>query len=193
MIDSYRLYTQAQKPEEAFYHLAKFRVLCAVRKGPYGSEAVNRRIENLLAGEGLLNPYRHWYPRRPILISQNDYSLRLFNGDVGIILPSDDDRLQAFFSDGMGGYRKIPPIMLPEHESVFAMTVHKSQGSEYEQVLFLLPPVQSGVLTRELLYTAVTRAKELVEVWGKEEVFLQAVDQRIHRDSGLREALWGGG
>jgi len=86
--------------------------------------------------------------------------------------------------------RKSPPLRLPEHETVFTMTVYKSQGSEFNQVLFMLPDVPSPVLSRELIYTAITRAKEKVEVWGREEIFHAAVSRRIARASGLRDALW---
>ena len=192
---AYARFAAARSPEEALSLLERFRVLCALRRGPYGAEALNRRIERLLAQEGRLAPYHRWYSHRPVLVVRNDYGMRLFNGDVGIVFPSNRDaaRLAAFFPDGRGGLREIPPVMLPEHETVFAMTVHKSQGSEYDEVLFLLPPQPSEVLSRELVYTALTRARARVEVWGKKDVFTWAVDRPILRNSGLREALWGPG
>jgi exodeoxyribonuclease V alpha subunit len=127
------------------------------------------------------------------LINRNDYTLRLFNGDVGITLPDPGagNELRVFFPGPEGNLRKFPPLRLPEHETVFAMTVHKSQGSEFEKVLFLMPDRDVPVLTRELIYTAITRAKEAVEIWGKEQVFKSAVSRRISRASGLRDALWG--
>ena len=108
------------------------------------------------------------------MITRNDYNLRLFNGDVGIILPDhgQDNELRAFFRDAGGNTRKFPPVMLPEHETVFAMTVHKSQGSEFESILFILPDYDSPVLTRELIYTGITRAKKHVEIWGSEGIFV---------------------
>jgi exodeoxyribonuclease V alpha subunit len=127
------------------------------------------------------------------MVTRNDYNLRLFNGDIGITLadPGAGHQLRVFFPSSDGRIRKFPPLRLPEHETVFAMTVHKSQGSEFDQVLFILPDVSARVLTRELIYTAITRAREKVRVWGKEEVFHSAVSRRISRASGLRQALWG--
>jgi exodeoxyribonuclease V alpha subunit len=126
------------------------------------------------------------------MITRNDYNLKLFNGDVGIILPDSESsrELRAYFPSEEGTIRKFPPLRLPEHETVYAVTVHKSQGSEFDNVLLLLPDVEAPVLTRELIYTGITRARERVAVWGKEEVFRAAVSRRIERTSGLRDALW---
>lgn len=127
------------------------------------------------------------------MIRVNDYALRLFNGDIGITLP-DPERpgaLAVFFPAENGGVRKISPLRLPDHETVFAMTVHKSQGSEFERVLIVMPPVDSPVLTRELLYTALTRARKSVELWCGETILRAAVSRRIDRRSGLHRALWG--
>jgi exodeoxyribonuclease V alpha subunit len=168
----------------------RFRVLCALREGPYGAKALNFLIERILRKEGLLKRDGRWYPGRPVMVTKNDYSLRLFNGDVGIALPGADGEPRVFFPSAGGGFRKFPPSRLPEHETVFAMTVHKSQGSEFDEVLLLLPDRDSPVLTRELVYTGLTRAKETVAVWGREDVFLRAVSRRIERASGLRDILW---
>ncbi|MEW6665761.1 MAG: exodeoxyribonuclease V subunit alpha [Thermodesulfobacteriota bacterium] len=173
--------------------LDRFRVLCALREGPFGVHAVNRMVEELLRREGLIRGEGRWYPGRPVLITRNDYELRLFNGDVGVTLPdpATSGELRVFFGGGAGEMRSFHPLRLPEHETVYAMTVHKSQGSEFDRVLLLLPDRDSPVLTRELIYTAVTRAREAVEVWGVEEVFCSSLSRRIERHSGLREALWG--
>jgi len=170
----------------------EFRILCAVRKGPFGVVALNRIVERILRESNLIKPEGEWYSGRPIMITRNDYNLRLFNGDVGIILPDygQDNELRAFFRDAGGNTRKFPPIMLPEHETVFAMTVHKSQGSEFESILFILPDYDSPVLTRELIYTGITRAKKHVEIWGSEGIFRAAVSRRITRTSGLYDALY---
>jgi exodeoxyribonuclease V alpha subunit len=127
------------------------------------------------------------------MVTRNDYALKLFNGDIGIILPDPaaDNELRAFFPAADGGLRALLPLRLPDHETAYAMTVHKSQGSEFERVLLLLPDRQSDVLSRELIYTAITRAKDNVEVWGAEDVFVASVERRIERRSGLRDALWG--
>ncbi len=127
------------------------------------------------------------------MITVNDYALRLFNGDVGIALPDPEQHgaLAVFFPAEDGGVRKISPLRLPAHETVFAMTVHKSQGSEFDRVLLVIPPTDSLVLTREILYTGITRARSSVEIWCGEELLAAAVTRRIERRSGLRNALWG--
>jgi exodeoxyribonuclease V alpha subunit len=101
-----------------------------------------------------------------------------------------DGGLRVFFSGTEGSLRSFPPLRLPDHETVYAMTVHKSQGSEFDEILFVAPDRDTQVMTRELIYTAITRAKKKIHVWGKEDVFLTAIQRRIHRSSGLREALW---
>ncbi len=194
VIEGFRGYLSAlDRPEEIFAWFARFRVLCALRQGPFGAPAVNRTIEGLLAGAGLLRPEKTWYPGRPVLITRNDYGLKLFNGDVGIALadPEADGGIRVFFPGADGALRRLHPLRVPAHETVFAMTVHKSQGSEFDRVLFLMPDRDAPVLTRELIYTAVTRAKGKVEIWSDEAVFRAAVGRRIERSSGLRDALWG--
>jgi exodeoxyribonuclease V alpha subunit len=136
---------------------------------------------------------RRWYVGRPVLIKRNDYSLRLFNGDVGIFLPdvlSGSDH-RVFFPGPEGTFRSFLPQRLPEHETVFAMTVHKSQGSEFDEVLLILPNRDSPIMTRELVYTAITRARKRVTVLASEQVLRQAVLRSTERLSGLSDALWG--
>jgi len=156
--------------------------------------AINLLVEQILREEKLIKPDTNWYPGRPVLITRNDYNLRLFNGDMGIVLPdpSANDDLRVFFLATEGTLRKFHPFRLPQHETVYAMTVHKSQGSEFGKVLLLLPDRESPVLTRELIYTSITRAKEGVEIWGAEDIFCTAVSRCIERSSGLRDALWKG-
>ena len=177
-------------PRDVFAHLNAFRVLCAVRHGPFGVDAVNARITTALAERGLLDPRAAWFPGRPILVTQNDYAVRVFNGDVGIALPDDSGRLRVCFEAGAGAVRWIAPVRLPAHETVFAMTVHKSQGSEFDDVMVILPPDGGRVLTRELLYTALTRARRSVTVCGDPAIFAATVGRRATRSSGLRDALW---
>jgi len=174
----------------AFDH---FRVLCAVRGGSYGVSALNRAVEDLLAAQRLISPASVWYCGRPVMVTVNDYALRLFNGDVGITLPDPEQpgALAVFFPAEEGGVRKISPLRLSHHETVFAMTVHKSQGSEFDRVLLVIPPIDSLILTREILYTGITRARKSVEIWCGEELLAAAVTRRIERRSGLRNALWG--
>jgi len=193
IVSGFSGYLRATSPGEIFSLFNRFRILCALRQGPYGVSALNFLVEQVLRDGGLIKRDSRWYRGRPVLITRNDYNLKLFNGDVGIILPDPEARneIRAFFQAADGTIRKFPPLRLPEHETVYAMTVHKSQGSEFDRVLFIMTDRMAPVLTRELVYTALTRAKERVEVWGREEIFREAVSRRIERTSGLREALWG--
>ena len=180
-------------PEEAFDFFGRFRILCALREGPYGVRAVNLLVEQILRKENLITREGRWYPGRPVMVTRNEYALRLFNGDLGIVLadPEEKGALRVFFQAPEGGLRKFPPLRLPEHETVYALTVHKSQGSEFDRVILVLPDRDAPVLSRELVYTGITRARERVEIWGREAVFRQAVARRTRRSSGLQEALWG--
>ena len=192
-ISGFSGYFQPIRAGKIFDLFGRFRILCALREGPYGVQALNRLMEQLLRQEGLIRQEGRWYPGRPVMVTKNDYPLRLFNGDMGITLPDPDGNheLRVFFPSPDGGVRKFPPLRLPEHETVYALTVHKSQGSEFDRVLLILPDRDAPVLTRELIYTGITRAREQVEIWGKETTFCRAVSRRIQRSSGLREALWG--
>lgn len=182
----------ADGPDAALAALDGFRILCARRSGPFGLEAVNRLVEDRLEAAHLISPRGAWYRGRPVLITTNDYHLRLFNGDLGVALPDPEagQALRVFFRAAEGGLRRIPPARLPVHETAYAATVHKSQGSEAERVLLILPNEASPVMTRELIYTGLTRARSRVEVWGTRAVFEAAVSRRLTRSSGLRDALW---
>jgi exodeoxyribonuclease V alpha subunit len=186
-------YLRAAEPWEAFQRFDRFRILCALREGPYGAAAVNLLVENLLSRRRLIEPRRQWYRGRPLMVTRNDYHLRLFNGDVGLVLPDPEagGDLRVFFPSPDGTLRKFHPRRVPEHETMYATTVHKSQGSEFDRVLLLLPDRDSSVLTRELIYTGISRGRQAVELWGVEEIFVAAVSRRIERRSGLRDALWG--
>jgi len=192
VIDGYRGYLTAATPEQALERFDTFRILCALRQGPYGVTGVNEVVEEILAERGLIEKGSRWYRGRPVMVTVNDYNLKLFNGDIGITLPDPDaaGALRVFFPAADGGVRKVSPVRLPAHDTVFAMTVHKSQGSEFDRVLMLLPTHGTEALTRELIYTGITRAKREVEIWGDEEVFLSGVARRVDRKSGLMEALW---
>jgi exodeoxyribonuclease V alpha subunit len=178
---------------EIFAAFSRFRVLCALRSGPMEAEALNQYIEALLQARGLSRARQPWYAGRPVLITRNDYQLQLFNGDVGIALPDPDadGRLRVFFEGPHQSFRRLPPFRLPAHETVFAVTVHKSQGSEFDDVLLVLAGEHSPVMTRELLYTGITRARSRVTICGSEAAFQGAIGQRVQRSSGLRAALWG--
>jgi exodeoxyribonuclease V alpha subunit len=196
VLAGYGPYLAAATPEEAFQAFGRFRVLCAVRQGPFGVDAVNEAIIHILWRARLIGAAERWFPGQPVLITRNDYRLRLFNGDIGLVVRDGQEGSTGttvlFPSEG-GTFRRIHPMRLPDHETVYAMTVHKSQGSEFDHILMVLPPVASPVLTRELIYTGLTRAVRRVDVWGDRGVFIQAAGRRTDRASGLRDALWPSG
>ncbi len=193
LLPFFRRLLQAPSPVEALGLLEESRILCALRRGPYGVDNLNRLARSVLARHGLVRGATPFYRGRPIMVTGNDYGSGLFNGDVGLVWPDPEanNALRAYFPQPGGGLRKLSPARLPAHETVFAMTVHKSQGSEFDQVLLLLPERMSEVLSRELVYTAMTRARKSLEIWGEDEVFRQAIDRRIVRHSGLEDLLWG--
>jgi exodeoxyribonuclease V alpha subunit len=133
-----------------------------------------------------------WYPGRPLLVTQNDYGLHLYNGDTGVVIAKDDDRMTAVF-ERRGQPVEVSISLLSSVETVYAMTVHKSQGSQFDDVAVVLPGADSPIMTRELLYTAVTRARRGLLLVGTEDSVRAAVDRPIARASGLRAALWGAG
>lgn len=193
MTERYARYLKADNPPEAIKCFNKCRIICALREGPYGVRNVNLLVERILTRKGLIEKSGLWYAGRPVMIARNDYNLRLFNGDIGIAMadPEKERELRVFFAGVEGSVRSFPPFGVPGHETVYAMTAHKSQGSEFDDVLFIMPEMDSRVLTRELIYTAITRAKVSMLIWGKEDIFITAVKRRIQRSSGLRGALWG--
>ena len=172
--------------------LSAFRVLCAHRVGAFGAERLNRLVERRLGALGLVPGDDAFYPGRPILVTRNDPRTGLSNGDTGVVVRDADDRVQVWFpelGDATGQPRLVAPARLPPHESFFAVTVHRAQGSEYDEVAVVPGPAESRVATRELLYTAVTRARRRVVVYGSEESVVAAVGRATERFSGLREAL----
>ncbi len=178
-----------------------FRVLCAVREGPRGVVGINELMtrqarEHLgLAPVAARDGASAWYPGRPVLVLRNDPLLKLFNGDVGIALPAADgdgvsaDELMVWFAQAGGGFRAVSPVRLPAHQTAYAMTVHKAQGSEFNDVLVLLPAQRSAVVTRELLYTAVTRARQRVTIASGAEVLKTAINSPTVRYGGLLSRL----
>ncbi len=172
----------------------QFKILTAFRRGSSGSGAVNRMVERSLIASGAIGSGNAWYHGKPVLITRNDYHQNLFNGDIGVAVSHDSDGPDhvrvAFANDGQA-IQYLAPQQLPPHETVYAMTVHKSQGTEFDRVVLILPDQDSPILTRELIYTAITRAKQHVEIWSSEKTLRKAIGRRILRASGLRDALWG--
>jgi exodeoxyribonuclease V alpha subunit len=177
----------AKGPEEAFRCIERFRILSPLRKGPFGVASVNAIVEAILREKKLTPKAPRYYAGKPLIVTENDYGLHLYNGDVGVVMREDSGELRVFFPGAASGedLRSFMPGRLPSHEVVYAMTVHKSQGSEFDRVLLILPPEASPLLTRELLYTAITRARKKVEIWGSEEVIRKCIEQRVERVSGM--------
>ncbi len=187
----YRHYLQCDNPADALQAFNRCRILSALRDGMFGVQQLNQRLEQALNQQRLIDNRQRFYAGRPIMVTRNDAALKLYNGDIGLIWPDSDNegRLRAFFIMPDGSLRKILPNRLPQHETTYVMTVHKSQGSEFEQVTLLLPDEALQVISRELLYTGITRAKKRVEIWSHPAIFERAINRPTARASGLTEAL----
>jgi len=178
--------------------LGRRQLLCALREDEFGSLAVNAALERLLRRAWQIGAGADWYAGRAVIITRNDYAAGLYNGDVGLCLADSHERLRVWFETGQAPgeseatVRDFAPTALPEHETAFAITIHKSQGSEYDQVAVLLPP-EAGhrLLSRQLLYTAVSRARSVVELWASDAALASALSRPIVRQGGLRERLGG--
>lgn len=185
LLAHWRSLADAPDPASALSLAQRLRLLTAVREGPQGARGLNARIEELLSGRrtGPTPPYFHG---RLLLINENSYRHRLFNGDIGICLRDEHGALTAWFpGDAPGEVRAFHPAALPAHESAFAMTVHKAQGSEFDEVWLQLPRNDSRVLSRELIYTAITRARTRLHVAGSAQVLRDALARHAVRMSGL--------
>ena len=181
---------RAGEAREAIDALGAFRILCAHRRGPQGVATWTARIEAWLeASLGEFTVEDRWYVGRPLLVTENDYELRLFNGDTGVIVESAPGRASAAFDRG-GEIVELSPTRLESIDTVYAMTIHKSQGSQFDIAAVLLPDVGSRILTRELLYTAATRARRQLILVGTEDTIRAAVQRPVARASGLRTRLW---
>lgn len=187
----FRQMAAAAPVDRLFSCLRSFRVLCALRGGPDGAERINAEITRRLARMGLASVDSEWYPGRPVMITRNDYQLELYNGDTGIVLPHPEggERLSVAFHGADGTPRWISPARLSECETVYALTVHKSQGSEFDEVVLKLPDQMSPVLCRELVYTAITRTRARFALIGTQAVFREAVGHRLARQGGLSDLL----
>lgn len=174
-------------PAEAFAAFNAFRALTAQREGPWGVSGLNEALEARIKRRYSLAERERWYPGRAVMVRQNDYALGLFNGDIGLCLAGEHG-LRVYF-EGDEGFRAFAPARLPSHDSAFAMTVHKSQGSEFSEVLLALPESPSPLLTRALFYTGITRAKHKVEIWGLPARLAEAVNTKAERAAGLAQRL----
>lgn len=189
-IRAYERYIKEPDISLALRCLNDLRVLCAMREGPHGLYAMNMKIEKYLEGQGFINVDREFYNHRPIIVTSNNYNLGLFNGDIGLIRPDERGVLYAWFENKDGDVRSYSPGFISQCETVFAMTIHKSQGSEFTKVMVVLPDdSNSNLLTRELLYTGITRARDFVLLQGTEDVIVRACDRFVERASGIVERL----
>ena len=177
---------QQRPPEQVIAAFGEYQLLCALREGPFGVAGLNEKLEQVLAQKRKITrlPHSRWYEGRPVMISRNDSALGLFNGDIGIALDRGQG-LRVWFLMPDGSVKSVQPSRLPEHETAWAMTVHKSQGSEFNHAALILPSQLSPVVTRELIYTAITRARNRLSLYTDERVLVQAIATRTERRSGL--------
>ncbi len=173
----------------ALRQLAERQLLCALRDGPFGSDAINAAVERHLRQRWQVRGDDAWYPGRVVMVTRNHYGAGLFNGDLGLCLRASDGALQVWF-ESEDGARAFAPGALPAHEPAWALTIHKSQGSEYIHAAVLLPPdPDHRILSRQLLYTALSRAKQSVEIWGPRASIEAALARRVVRAGGLASRL----
>ena len=165
-----------------------FRILCAVHEGEWGDVAINQGVQRELGRKGLLNPDGEWFVGRPVMVTRNDKALGVFNGDVGVVLPSPiGSALRAYFLDG-DDMRSVAVSRLAHVETAFAMTIHKSQGSEFAHTVVVLPEIGGEILTRELVYTGITRATQFLSlVEPRPGLLSEAIGKRIVRATGLHQ------
>lgn len=196
LVDAYTPYIDAlgegeADPRSLLEVFDTHRVLCALREGARGAGPINAEIARRLQRRLGVEPVRGspWFFGRPVMITGNDYVLRLFNGDIGIALPDPRAGSRVWFPDPEAGVRGLPAVRLPEHETAFASTVHKAQGSEFNHASVILPSDPSPVLSRELVYTAVTRARKTVQIYGSREVLAAAILRPTDRTAGLSDRL----
>jgi exodeoxyribonuclease V alpha subunit len=191
-LDAYRRVSAAARLGDgagALAALSSFRILCAHRRGAFGVSAWSDQVQRWLTEAGeQLEPGSGSYVGRPLLVTANDHELRLFNGDTGVLIATEDGVTACFERDGE--LVSIAPSRLADIDTVYAMTIHKSQGSQFEIASVLLPDPTSRLLSRELLYTAATRAQRQLLVVGSEESLRAAIERPVARATALRERLW---
>jgi len=171
---------------EAFAQLQKFRILCATRVGEQGVESLNEQVQNILIKRGDIRGFETRYAGQPIMINVNNYSLGLYNGDIGLLWKNNTGHLMAVFEQANNEYKWVNPARLPQHETVYAMTIHKTQGSEFDHVAMVLPEqTDNKLLSRELMYTAITRAKQQLSVSSLANVWRHGVTTKTTRYSGV--------
>jgi exodeoxyribonuclease V alpha subunit len=193
IIQGFRSMVCAPSVEQALEAMENFRFLCATRRGAAGVDGINHLAEQVLRRAGLIGRDRDWYQGKPIIIRRNQYEMELYNGDTGILWNDQDGLLRAWFRRPDNSLYPVTPARLPDHDPAYAITIHKAQGSEFNQVLLLLPEKESRLLSRELVYTGITRARTRLTLCCSREILARAVRQRTQRHSGLADKLWGSG
>lgn len=191
LVEWHRRLAAAEEPRAALEILREQRILTPLRRGPWGVETIHRGLRECWVRRRLIPGNTEWYAGRPVLITETSADLGLSNGDMGVaFLRPEDGSLQVWFESADGTFRALSPRRLPAHETAYAMTVHKSQGSEFQRVLLLLPEGPHPLVNRELIYTAVTRARVAAEIWASEADLTAGLVQVTERHSGLADALW---
>ncbi|WP_165312146.1 exodeoxyribonuclease V subunit alpha [Vibrio ziniensis] len=187
--------SMATKAKAVLKAFGQSRLLCAVREGDFGVVGLNHRIERALQARNLIKTQQElWYHGRPVMVTLNDHALGLYNGDIGICMRDEEDaeqRLKVYFELPDGSVKSVLPSRVPQHETAYAMTIHKSQGSEFEFTAMILPPEYSPIVTRELIYTGITRAKERLALYCDIGVLKRGIQFKTERASGLVERLKG--
>ncbi|MEA3274471.1 MAG: exodeoxyribonuclease V subunit alpha [Pseudomonadota bacterium] len=192
-VERYTGYLQQDDVAEALRAFEQTRVLAALRRGPFGVDEINRLIAARLQAQGLISGGEE-YHGKPVMVTTNDYEVGLFNGDIGLLWRDQNRVLRAYFLVAKDEVRSVSVRQLPGHTCAYALTVHKSQGSEFDEVLLVLPFDGSPVVTRELIYTGITRARQKVTIQGNRGTFLEGCRNRVQRSSALAEKLgWAGG
>lgn len=170
----------------------RFRILTPLRKGLSGTEPLNNRISEFIrhhTRQTAVTVDKHWFAGRPVMVTQNDYRQHLFNGDIGLTLADSSGQLRVWFPD-QEGFRAIAPVRLPAHETAWCMTIHKSQGSEFDEILLILPEQEDNpILGRELLYTGITRAKKKIRILGQRRVIHHALQKTLPPSSRIYQRL----
>jgi exodeoxyribonuclease V alpha subunit len=175
--------------EQAFEKFHQNQILCAVWQGPAGVNSVNDTLDKWVMDKKGVEAEVEYYAGKPLMMTANAYQLNIHNGDIGIVWPDAEGKLKVWFEQGENGLRALSLSQCPAHVTAYAMTVHKSQGSEFTHVMMLLPQNDNPVLTRELFYTGISRASETVEIWGSEDIIRQTLARKTVRHSGLMERL----
>ncbi len=182
--------------EKIFLQFKRFQILCVLREGPWGVKRINQFLENKFLERSARKPFsdRGLYPGRPIIMTRNHYSLKLSNGDFGVLLPVNvegTETLRVFFKEKGSVFKNFSLFQISDYETAYATTVHKAQGSEFEEVVIILSPQDSPVFSRELLYTALTRARRAVSLFATESVLKGFGEDKMNRRSGLTDRFWG--